>query len=115
MDKEYSELTDHPLWQAYVKSGFKQWQSETSAKLKLTPHFLQKRIMKNKDTLFFITVYVYDCKDHIGFQPEVQFNAHVGQHPCFEVIYNDEGNPSEVEIFFRSIYRQMHCEPYEKG
>ena len=110
-----TKLTDHPLWQAYIKAGYKQWESESVAKLKLTPYFLQKRIMKNKDTLFFITVYVYVHDDNIGFQPEVQFNTHGGQHPCFEVIYNYKGNPAEVEIFFRSIYRQMHCEPYEKG
>lgn len=109
-----TKLTYHPLWRAYIKAGFKQWQSESMAKLKLTPHFLQKRIMKNKDTLFFITVYVYIHNNDVNFQPEAHFNTHGGQHPCFNVTYNDKGNPAEVEIFFRTLYRAMHCEPYEK-
>mgnify|MGYP001612037531 CR=1 FL=1 len=108
-------IADDPLWQKYIKAGFKTWQSESTAKLKGTPHFLQKRVCKGKTTLFFITVYVYDFKGHIGYQPEVQFNTHGNQRPTFDVTYLDGGAPSAtVERFFRKIYKFMGCEPYER-
>ena len=107
-------ISDDILWQKYIAAGFKTWQSESTAKLKGTPYFLQKRIYRRKTTLFFITVYVYDFKGHIGYQPETQFNSHGDQHPTFDVTYLAGGDsPATVERFFRKMYIVMGCEPYE--
>lgn len=107
-------IIDDPLWRKYLEAGFKSWQSESIIKLKNTPYFLQKQITKDKIILFFITVYVYDFNGEIDYRPEANFNVKIGQNPTFSVIYMGKGNPAEVEIFFRTIYRAMHCEPYER-
>lgn len=108
-------IIDDLLWQKYLKAGFKTWQSESTSKLKGTKYFLQKCITKGKTKLFFITVYVYDFKDRIRYQPEVQFNTHGNQRPTFEVTYMEgTDSPAIVERFFRKLYGVMKCVPYEK-
>lgn len=99
------------LYQAYLAAGFGEWQSESWDKLKLTPYFVQKRIMKGHSTLFFITVYVYVYPDRVDYQPEANFKE---KGIDFEVILANRGlTPAQIELFFRRLYRQMNCEPYE--
>lgn len=106
------KIKDTPLWHDYISAGFKTWTADAMRQIKGTPYFLQKRITKGKDTLFFITVYVYDCGE-ILFQPEAHFNTH--GCPMFDVTYNDRGTPKQVELFFKRLYKAMKCKPYEKG
>lgn len=105
------------LYQAYLAAGFKEYESETWNKLKGTPYFVQKEIIKDKKTLFFITVFVYVYPDKVSFQPEAHFKAHIDQTMKngldFEVtLIQSDITPSQVELFYRRIYRQMNCEKY---
>lgn len=107
-------IKNDPLYQAYLLAGYKGWNSPSLEKLKGTPYFIQKRIVKGKHTLFFINVYVYDnIKDdnRVGYQPEVYFNT--DGKPMFHVVYNERHSPRVVERFFRKMYRVMGCVPYE--
>jgi hypothetical protein len=52
---------------------------------------------------------------HLGLQPEVQFNMHMDQKPCFDVICHMNGlTINEMEEFFIKIYDKMNCQPYDE-
>ena len=109
------------LWDKYLNAGYK-LAVGGSCKLYRADALLQKAIWENGVKLYFITIWVYLWDEQIpnyyhehriALQPQVQFNTHSDNKPTFNVDYmGDRDDPEEVELFFKTIYERMECEPY---
>ena len=128
INKDLDELIERAknvngvLYNVFIKNGYKPYKSS----LEKGDFALQKRILEDGKTIFFIDidVYIWDeikwpeyCKTHgkrLGFAPKVQFNAHSPNKKTFEVYYfhEDEG-PKKLEEWYRDLYQKMECDPYD--
>lgn len=106
-------------YQSFLDAGYTEYYSGEF--LRSTPYLLQKAIKNTEGLiLFFVDVFVYDFSNIrsarpslVGYQPEANFQNHLGNIPTFTVtLIDDEMTPAEIEAFFQRIYATMECEPY---
>lgn len=99
----------------WINAGYKLYQHQSYMDIKYTDTLLQKAIYKD-DKLYFINVWVYhpnEVRNEISFFPEVQYNTHMDQGPCFNIqLLHNEESIEEIEEFFQNVYNRMNCQPY---